>query len=146
MQSVQIHLVSYGSNKFDLLCLRRTSNWFFLLCPVCKYIWIHRGSTFGYLLKNSFLFIHPWSIVTSLNDKFTFTNSIQAMFSKWMKNKQKRIFQMFFIYVTKLKKTPKNQTQKKTPPNKKSLPPLKRNPNRTKKNLANITEFLHRII
>lgn len=70
---------------------------FFLLCPVCKYTQIHWGSTFGYLLKNSFLFSHPWSVVTSLSDKFAFVNSVQVMFSKWMKT-NKKIFQMFFSF------------------------------------------------
>lgn len=77
---------------------------FFLLCPVCKYVQIHWGSTFGYVLKNSFLFSHPWSEVTSLNDKLAFVNSLHVMFSKWMKTNQKMIFQMFFHFLTELKK------------------------------------------
>lgn len=71
---------------------------FFLLCPVCKYIQIHWGSTFGYLLKNSFLFSHPWSVVTSLNDKFACVNCVQVMFSKWMKTNQKIVSQICFSF------------------------------------------------
>lgn len=85
---------------------------FFFLRRVCKYVQIHWGSTFGYVLKNSFLFSHPWSEVTSLNDKLAFVNSLQVMFSKWMKTNQKMIFQMFFHFFNRTE----NKKKKKTNP------------------------------